>query len=84
LLTLIPAGIDGTIEVMADRPWASQGGKSLGKLQLKSDMPQESTQLSVELPELKALDGKHALFFLFASDTKEKSICTLENFVFQY
>jgi len=84
LLTLIPAGIDGTIEVMADRPWASQGGKSLGKLQLKSDMPQESTQLSVELPELKALDGKHALFFLFSSDTKEKSICTLENFVFQY
>ena len=84
LLTLIPAGIDGTIEVMADRPWPSQGGKSLGKLQLKSDMPQESTQLSVELPELKALDGKHALFFLFASDTKEKSICTLENFVFQY
>ena len=84
LLTLIPAGIDGTIEVMADRPWASQGGKSLGKLKLKSDMPQESTQLSVELPELKALDGKHALFFLFASDTKEKSICTLENFVFQY
>lgn len=84
LLTLIPAGIDGTIEVMADRPWTSQGGKSLGKLQLKSDMPQESTQLSVELPELKALDGKHALFFLFASDTKEKSICTLENFVFQY
>lgn len=84
LLTLIPAGIDGTIEVMADRPWPSQGGKSLGKLQLKSDMPQESTRLSVELPELKALDGKHALFFLFASDTKEKSICTLENFVFQY
>lgn len=84
LLTLIPAGIDGTIEVMADRPWPSQGGKSLGKLQLKSDMPQESTQFSVELPELKALDGKHALFFLFASDTKEKSICTLENFVFQY
>lgn len=84
LLTLIPAGIDGTIEVMADRPWPSQGGKSLGKLQLKSDMPQESTLLSVELPELKALDGKHALFFLFSSDTKEKSICTLENFVFQY
>ncbi len=84
LLTLIPAGIDGTIEVMADRPWASQGGKSLGKLQLKRDMPQESTQLSVDLPALQELDGKHALFFLFASETKEKSICTLENFVFKY
>ena len=84
LLTLIPAGIDGTIEVMADRPWASQGGKSLGKLQLKRDMPQESTQLSVDLPALQELDGKHALFFLFASETKEKSICSLENFVFKY
>ena len=84
LLTLIPAGIDGTIEVMADRPWASQGGKSLGKLQLKRDMPQESTQLSVDLPALQELEGKHALFFLFASETKEKSICSLENFVFKY
>ncbi len=84
LLTLIPAGIDGTIEVMADRPWALQGGKSLGKLQLKRDMPQESTQLSVDLPALQELDGKHALFFLFASETKEKSICSLENFVFKY
>ena len=84
LLTLIPAGIDGTIEVMADRPWASQGGKSLGKLQLKRDMPQESTQFSVDLPALQELDGKHALFFLFASETKEKSICSLENFVFKY
>jgi len=84
LLTLIPAGIDGTIEVMADRPWALQGGKSLGKLQLKRDMPQESTQFPVDLPALHELDGKHALFFLFASETKEKSICSLENFVFKY
>ena len=84
LLTLIPAGIDGTIEVMADRPWALQGGKSLGKLQLKRDMPQESTQFPVDLPALQELDGKHALFFLFASETKEKSICSLENFVFKY
>ena len=84
LLTLIPAGIDGTIEVMADRPWALQGGKSLGKLQLKRDMPQESTQFPVDLPALQELDGKYALFFLFASETKEKSICSLENFVFKY
>ena len=84
LLTLIPAGIDGTIEVMADRPWTLQGGKSLGKLQLKRDMPQESTQFPVDLPALQELDGKHALFFLFASETKEKSICSLENFVFKY
>ena len=39
LLTLIPEGIDGTIEVIADRPWVSQGGRPLGKIELKADMP---------------------------------------------
>ena len=32
VLNLIPEGVDGTITVMADRPWASQGGIVLGSL----------------------------------------------------
>ena len=84
LLRLIPEGIDGTITVMADRPWESQGGKVLGKIELKADMPQESTEMALEVPTLADLTGKHALFFVFASDTKEKSICTLEDFAFRY
>ena len=84
LLTLIPESIDGTIQVMADRPWVSQGGLLLGTIQLKSDMPKKSTQLSVDLPTLKDLKGKHALFFVFSSDVKQKSLCTLENFVFKH
>jgi hypothetical protein len=83
LLRLIPEGIDGTITVMADRPWESQGGKVLGTIGLKADMPQTSTELSVALPALAELTGKHALFFVFASDTKEKSLCKLEDFVFE-
>ena len=82
LLRLIPAGIDGTITIMADRPWTSQGGHVLGTIELKADMPQESTELAVELPSLSELTGKHALFFVFKSDTKAQSLCALEDFVF--
>ncbi|MBR3531155.1 MAG: family 43 glycosylhydrolase [Bacteroidaceae bacterium] len=84
LLRLIPEGIDGKIEVMIDRPWASQGGKSLGAIELKADMPKTSTEVSIPLPDLAEMTGKRAIFFLFTSETKEKSICTLEDFVFAY
>jgi len=85
LLTIIPEGIDGTIEVMADRPWASQRGLTLGKIDVKADMPvQKPIELTIPLPGLSGLTGKHALFFVFKSDTKEKSLCTLEDFVFKY
>ena len=83
-LRLIPEGIDGTITIMADRPWESQGGSALGTIELKADRPQTSTELSVALPALKELTGKHALYFVFASETKEKSLCILEDFVFSY
>jgi len=83
LLRLIPAGIDGTITIMADRPWTSQNGRVLGTIELRADMPQESAELSADLPALSELTGNHALFFTFQSETKEKSICTLEDFVFQ-
>ena len=81
-LRLIPEGIDGTIQVMVDRPWTSQGGKQVGTIELKADMPKNSTELTVAVPELAKLTGKHAIFFVFQSDTKEKSLCTLEDFVF--
>ena len=83
-LRLIPEGVDGTITIMADRPWESQGGKALGTIDLKADMPQTSTELSAALPALAELTGKHAIFFVFSSDTKEKSLCILEDFVFNF
>jgi hypothetical protein len=30
------------------------------------------------------LAGQHAIFFVFKSDTKEKSLCWLTDFVFKY
>ncbi len=83
LLNLVPEGIDGKITIMADRPWASQGGKELGTIELKADMPKRPTELTTNLPALAELTGKHAVFFLFSSDTKEKSLCTLKDFVFE-
>ena len=84
LLRLIPQGIDGTITIMADRPWESQGGRAIGSIELKADMPQQSTELAAELPAMQELTGKHAIFFVFSSDTKEKSLCTLENLAFSF
>ena len=83
LMRLIPAGIDATITIMADRPWTSQGGKPLGTIELKADMPQTPTEMSAVLPSLGEMSGKHALFFVFHSETPEKSLCTLMDFMFK-
>lgn len=82
LLNLTPEGIDGTIDIMTDRPWASQGGQLLGSISLRADMPQTPTELSADLKGTDKLQGKHAIFFVFKSDTKEQSLCKLHNFVF--
>ena len=82
LLTLFPEGLDGSIEIMADRPWTSQGGKLLGTIQLKADMPQVATEMEAVLPGIAELEGKHAIFFKFSSPVKEKSLCQLESFCF--
>ena len=82
-LRLIPEGIDGTITIMADRPWASQGGKVLGTIELKASMPNTLTEMTASLPAIGELQGKHALYFLFSSATKEKSLCKLQDFQFE-
>ena len=82
-LSLIPEGIDGTITVWANRPWASQGGKVLGKVNLTEDMPKKSTRMSIPVSALSRLKGKHAIFFTFSSDKKGQSLCSLESLVFK-
>ena len=87
VLRLIPEGIDGTIEVMMDRPWESQGGKKIGQIELKADMARivmdAAIGISTEAQE-NGLAGKHAIFFLFKSDTKEHSLCILKDLVFTF
>ncbi len=81
-MNLTPLGVDGTIDIMFDRPWKSQGGHRLGTIELKADMPQQPTEFTVDMPELGRLADRYAIFFLFKSDVKEKSLCTLHDFVF--
>ncbi len=81
-VSLVPEGVDGTIEVWADRPWASQGGKKIGAIELKADMPQELTELTTPIDNASELSGKHAIFLKFQG-VGEKSLCTLESLVFK-
>ena len=86
VLRLIPEGIDGTIEVMMDRPWASQGGKKIGEAQLKADMEKKVYDVAIGIADeaRESLAGKHAIFLLFKSATKEQSLCTLHDLVFTF
>ncbi len=84
LLNLIPEGFNGTITILLDRPWVSQGGYILGFADLSADMPREAVELAVDMPNLGKFSGKHALYFTFHSDeAKEQSLCTLLDFRFK-
>ena len=89
VLRLIPEGIDGTIEVWMDRPWESQGGKQIGKAELKAEWSKTKNVWDTAIGISKEaqdgyLAGKHAIFFVFKSDTKDKSLCTLLDFYFTF
>lgn len=81
-LQLVPEGIDGTVTVWADRPWASQGGIPVCSFNLFADMPQESTEVRIDVPAITQMQGKHALYLTFSSEEKGKSLCALESLVF--
>ena len=83
VLGIVPEGIDGTVTVMADRPWASQGGAVLGTAELKADMPSEETDLVIDLPAATSLTGKHAIYLKFESEQKDESICILNSLIFK-
>ena len=83
-LNLIPEGVDGTITIMADRPWKSQGGTYVGFIELKADMPSVPTEFVLEMPGVSGIKGKHALYFTFLTPTTQgKSLCTLLDFQFK-
>ena len=82
-LNLKPLGVDATIGIYIDRPWTEAGGKLMGNIELRADMPQQPTQMEVTVSNIGQLQGKHALFFVFSSQTKETSICDLYDLVFE-
>ncbi|MCR4824840.1 MAG: family 43 glycosylhydrolase [Bacteroidales bacterium] len=82
LVRLIPQGVKGRIIIMADHPDAARGGKRLGVIRLNGRQPQECVEMCARVPKARRLQGKHALFFVFESDTPDRSLCELEDFVF--
>ena len=79
LLSLIPQGVKGRIVIMADHP---RHGTKLGVIKLSGKQPKQPVTLSARVPKAVKLQGKHALFFVFESNTPDVSLCELEDFVF--
>ena len=87
VMHLIPEGLEGTIEVWMDRPWVSQGGKKIGEAKLTPNMNQGVWDVAAGISDdakNNDLAGKHAIFLVFKSDIKEKSLCTLQDLVFKF
>ena len=80
--TLVPQGVDGHVTIMADHPDPARGGIELGSFDLRADMPQEMTEVGTKLSKVRGLKGKHAVFYVFESDTREQSLCELHYLVF--
>lgn len=76
-LTHIPQGIAGEVEVWADRPTQAEGGQLVTTLVLSGNEPQQEQTSTLPVDAFLKLQGKHALFFVFKSDVKAQSLCTL-------
>ena len=79
LVRLIPQGVKGRIVIMADHP---RHGTRLGVIRLSGREPQKLIEKCARVPKAPRLMGKHALYFVFESDTPDASLCELEDFVF--
>ena len=83
LLDITKEGVGGTIDVYIDRPNETDGGVKIGTLAVEAQTDKKPVNVSVAVPNLKNYNGKHALFLVFTSPTKEKSICTVNSLQFK-
>ena len=83
LLDITKEGIPGSIDVYIDRPNETDGGVKIGTIALEAKTDNKPVTVSVSVPGLKNYNGKHALFLVFNSQTKEKSICVVNNLQFK-
>ena len=80
VVSLKPQGVNATIDILAGSPWVDKGGVLLGSMILTEDMPQTIVEMHVQLSGLKDIKGKQAVYFVFSSDIKNRSICELYDF----
>ncbi len=83
LLDITKEGIAGSIDVYIDRPNETDGGVKIGTIALEAKTDNKPVTVSVSVPGLKNYNGKHALFLVFNSQTKQKSICTVNSLQFK-
>ena len=79
---IVPEGVDAVIDIMVDSPWKKCGGKKVGSIGLKKDMPQEKTYFTSDVSSLTGLKGKHAIYLVIKSKTKGKSVCEIHDLAF--
>ena len=83
LLDITKEGVGGTIDVYIDHPNETDGGVKIGTLVVEAQTDKKPVNVSIAVPNLKNYNGKHALFLVFSSPTKEKSICTVNSLQFK-
>ena len=83
LLNITKEGVAGSIDVYIDRPNETDGGVKIGTISIDSQADKNPTDLAIAVSDLKNYNGKHALFLVFNSQTKEKSICTVNSLQFK-
>ncbi|MDE6335577.1 MAG: family 43 glycosylhydrolase [Muribaculaceae bacterium] len=79
---LVPEGVEGTVTLLVGSPYRSKGGKEIGSFRIDGSDPGVMTEVRAPLYGLEGVNGKQALYLLFDSDVKGKSICELYDFRF--
>ncbi len=82
---LVTEGVDGTIEIMLDRPWESNGGTRIGTIEISEEDGTNTLIKTAEIKDLDTIKGKHALYFVFQAGedvNKYEILCSLRAFQF--
>lgn len=81
-----PESVEGTIDIYLDRPTEKEGGVKIGSCKLSSTeeaiSKHEMSYINIPVNQLKYYNGKHALYIVFSSPTKGKSVCELVDICF--
>lgn len=75
-------GTAGTMDVYIDRPCEQEGGVKIGSYVIPAAAASAS-DVTIPVAPLKHYNGKHALFLVFNSETKGKSMCKLNSLQFK-
>jgi len=82
MLSHIPEGVEGRMDIFVDSPSTENGGIRIGCLDFDGTCCGKETTSTIKVKNLKGLKGKHSLYFVFSSNIPGRSICRLNEFRF--